>query len=152
MEPPLLAALIGSFFGLLGTAVGGVISYTASRSNQAAETRSADRRQSYQERESLFSDFLAEAMQVFLIALHTGSQVREPGLFHRLVTLEARIWLHSRPVADNARNLARFVMQEAEGLHGEPIPDGPDQQEFHALRDAYLSTCSSELARLRDEA
>ena len=60
-----------------------------------------------------------------------------------LVTLESRIWFYSEPVAEIARDIARFLLElDSNEKRG-------DGTLYPSLRDKYLVACKKDLVAMR---
>lgn len=148
MDAPQVTALVGAISGLLGSVVGGSISYLSTKLVKREDALREERRRRYDERQNLYSDFLGEAVRLTILSLkaeHKDLSVEE---LTRLVTLEARIWLHSEVVARSARDLATEVTRTAFPTK----QDANQRRSFPDLRDEYVRICSTDLASLRNDA
>ena len=142
--------MVGGAAGLLGSAVGGAISFLSSRITHSEDAKRDVRSRSYEEREKIYSEFMGEAVRVVLLSLHASESVKPEELV-KLVTLEARIWFHSESVGTAARLVAKEAMRRANSAGEEVKPDDPPDKLFAELRDSYTKACTTELRALRDE-
>jgi hypothetical protein len=142
METATLVALVGVGGSLFGSAVGGLTSYFASRSVRRMDWELTLVEKDIDKREALYADFLTEANRVMM---HSAVGESLPALeLKALVTLESRIWFYSEPVAEIAREIAKF-------LFGVDSSDGTKDKDsrYPALRDKYLAACKKDLTAMR---
>jgi hypothetical protein len=140
MQTETLVAFVGVGGSLFGSIVGGLTSFFASRSVRRMDWQLGLLEKDIRAREVLYADFLTEANRVMM---HSVAGDLLPTLeLKSLVTLEARIWFYSEPVAEVAREIARMLM----GLNSK---NHEDDSSFPSLRDKYLQACRSSLMELR---
>jgi len=112
MDTPILVAVVGLAGALIGTLIGGVISYISTRSVRRMEWKQSLVLRDLQTREDLYADFLAEIGRLMLVSLAPPPSTVGLSLFSKLVALESKIWFHSDSLGTSARELAKVVLEE----------------------------------------
>ena len=143
METQTLMALVGVGGALIGSVIGGFISYLSSRSVRRMEWILSLAEKNIHARESLYADFLTEANRLMLQAME--SKVSQSTAFSTLVGLEARLWFFSDAVGEVSRKIVRCVMDH----HGQDPKK--DTLGFPELRDAFIARCKEDLLALRKD-
>ena len=141
METQTIVAIVGVAGVLVGSAVGGVISFLSSRSMRRMEWELSLSEKNILSRESLYVEFLTEATRLMLQS--TEEKISQTTAFTTFVSLESRIWFQSPVIGELAREIARCVLDS----HNKEPKD--KAKEFPELRDKYISECKKDLLALR---
>lgn len=141
METQTLVALVGVGSALIGSAIGGLISFFSTRSVRRMEWVPSLAEKNIHTRESLYADFLTEANRLMLEAI--DGKLSQSTAFATLVGLEARLWFFSNAVGEAARNIVVCVMD-----HHSQEPKN-DTLGFPELRDKFIAQCKEDVLALR---
>lgn len=141
MDTATLVAIVGVGGTLVGSCLGGFVSFISSRSIRRLDWDLTRTSMEIEKRESLYSDFFAEINRLFILSMEAGQATDQ---FTHVTALEARIWLNSDAAGQPARNLVKCVMN----FHEESDDSAADS--YPKLRDEFLSICKEELRELRD--
>jgi hypothetical protein len=152
VDTSLLVALVGLGGGLLGSALGGMISYFSTSAVRKLEWRQSLAVSDVTEREQIYSEFVAEAGRLVLLSLSEDAHSTKSSEFSKLVALESRIWFHSEAVCHDARVVAKAVMREFPSTSKAPDSGSTSKEgqlKYSEARDKFLSSCRAELKGLR---
>jgi hypothetical protein len=152
MDTPLLVAIVGLVGALVGSVIGGLISFLSTRSVRRMEWRQSLVETDLRTRENLYADFLSEVGRLMLITIARNVGSAQPPDFSRLVTLESKIWFHSEPLGKLAREIARVVLTEFSNMTKTEPDKGYDPLQFANLRDKFIVECKLDLRRVRENA
>jgi hypothetical protein len=144
MDAQTLAALVGGAAVLLGTAVGGLISFFSSRSVRRMEWELALTEKNILNRESLYAEFLTEANRLMLLSV--DRRIAQSTELTTLISIEAKIWFHSEIVGKTAREIAKCILDQ----HSKE-PKGSDPG-FPKLRDRFIAEGKEDIRNLRKHA
>lgn len=104
-------AILSAASALLGTIIGGVISYFTTRYTITHQHKHDQRTREIEKRESLYSDFLAEVTRLGLLSIE--KKANDAADFSRLAALQARIKiLASSEVAAAAGTMTAFTVKK----------------------------------------
>lgn len=148
METQTLVAIVGVTGALIGSAVGGLISFFSSRSVRRLEWGLGLAEKELRARESLYAEFLTEANRLLLHQIEGKShQATEMA---SIIGLESRIWFYSDEVAKVAREIVLCVLDG--NIKDSEKKEGKDKLVFGDLKDSFLSECKKDFARVKSNA
>lgn len=143
MASQIIAAIIGVFSVILGTIIGGFISFFTNKNIKIKEWRLSLIKEDLNSRKKLYSDFLGEANRLILFSLEEkASSVR--GL-DSLINYFSQIELvATEEVIEQAKKLADCVI--ACNTQSTTQQD----QHFYHLKKYFIEAVKHELSQLRD--
>lgn len=150
METQTLVAFVGMGGALVGSAVGGLISYFSSRSVRKLEWELSLVQKEIHARETLYADFLTEAGRLLLHQVENKSHPATE--MTNLIALDARIWFYSDAVGKCSRKITVCVV---DGNYSDDQEKGEEKKEkptFAALRDDFITECKKDLEALKRNA
>lgn len=138
----LTIALIGVISALLGTALGGVISYLTTKSAKSMEWRFKMLSDEIQERKDLYSCFLEEVNGLVFSSFHEKhSDLRK---FSNLGNLLAKMELSSSDeVIIKAKNVSDYAFMCHAATEKQP------ENDFAELRQEFVNTAKNEIIELK---
>lgn len=145
METQTLVALVGVTGALMGSAIGGFISFFATRSVRKMEWKLSVVQKEMQTRESLYADFLTEANR--LLMHQVEGKVHHATELTHLVSLDARIWFFSDIVGKAARSIVLCILDA--NLKDDEKKDSEEKPEFAGLRDTFITECKKDLLAVK---
>lgn len=146
MSTELLLAVVGAVSAILGSSVGGVISYFASRSTKVLEWKHELAERELRNKEELYADFLAELMRLATWSVdNKGMNLKD---LDKASGLLARIELHaSGAVTSLARKMISHVLGMHAGQRGKK--EKTKEGSFLDLRKEFVSACQDDLNRIK---
>lgn len=140
-------AILSAASALLGTIIGGIISYFTTRYTVTNQHRHDQRTREIEKRESLYSDFLAEVTRLGLLAIE--KKPNEASDFSRLAALQARIkLLASSEVASAAGTMTAFTVKKFSNPK-EIIGDAQSKKEAEESPLKFIELAKKELEGLK---
>ena len=146
METQTLVALVGVGGALVGSAVGGLISFLSSRSVRKLEWEPSLSQRDLQARETLYAEFLSEASRI--VVRQVDGNISEASDLSELLTLEAKLWFHSEEVGEIARKVVLCVLDRRLSAAKKEEPKEANGT-FAELKHEYISACKNDLKRLK---
>jgi hypothetical protein len=140
------ATLIPAVSALVGTAIGGVITYLTTVRLKRQEWRQDMLSREIARRENLYSEFISEAGRLLLQSVQ--SKTSDPGEFQKLYSLQAKIRLHA---SDAVMDAAQDLTQAALHAHLKAKDEGDSS---HSSSDGkrFSEAARADLAKLRKSA
>jgi hypothetical protein len=152
MDTPLLVAVVGLAGALIGTLIGGLISWLSTKSVRRMEWKQSLVLRDLQAREELYADFLSEIGRLMLLSLAPPPSTVGSSQFSKLVALESKVWFHSDSLGNSARELAKVVLLEFQKKSETESEKDEVNTRFATLRDKFISECKQDLKRVRENA
>lgn len=141
METQTLIALVGVSGALIGSAIGGLISFFSSRAVRRMEWELSLTEKDIRNRESLYADFLTETNRLMLQSI--DEKITQGSELTTLIALEAKIWFFSDSVGAVARKIVVCVMDHHSK---EPKNEKPS---FPELKDKYIFHCKKDITEMK---
>lgn len=140
------STLIPAISALVGTAIGGVITYLTTVRLKKQEWRQDTLTREIEKREEPYSEFLSEAGRLLLESVQ--SKTRDPSEVQKLYALQTRIGLHaSEPVIDAALDLTQAA------LHAHlKAKNAAESSESNSDGKSFSAAARRELEELRKSA
>lgn len=149
MEPSLLVSVVGVMGALVGSTIGGLVSYLATRSVRRLEWKQGLIEKNLRGREDLYADFLSEASRLMLLSFSKDSKGTEFIEFSKLAALESKVWFHSDTLGKLARQIVRVVLKEfTTGSGVTESEKKADEATFSDLRDKFITECKADLNKV----
>ena len=143
-------AILSAASALLGTIIGGIISYFTTRYTVTNQHQHNQRTREIDNRESLYSDFLAEVTRLGLLAIE--KKPNEASDFSRLAALQARIkLLASSDVASAAGIMTAFTIKKFSNPK-EVVGDVQSKKEAEESPLKFIELAKKELDALKRKA
>ncbi len=147
METQLVIAIVAGSSALLGSAVGGLVTYFSTRSIRRMEWKIERIDIAAQQRERLYLDFLSETARLMNLAVGEN-KVSSAEELSKMIELSLHIGFVSDTVGNKASKLASYVLDH----HGESDEPQDTTMTFSALKNEFVETCRHDIKQLRESA
>lgn len=143
MYPQVIAAIIGVTSALLGTVIGGYISYFTNKNLKIKEWHLSLTKEDMTIRNKVYSDFLGEANRLILFSIEEkASSIKE---FDSLINYFSQVeLLGTEKVIEQAKKLVDCV------LAGNTQSANKQNQDFNHEKKYFIEAAKDELSKLRD--
>ena len=144
MSNEIIIAIIGIAAALIGTIIGGAVSYFSNKSINTLEWQRRIKNDEVTERKDIYSSFLKYSYKLRVDAIRQ-SQIEHPSGFNDLTFVYSQIELiASQPVTDSACKLYTHVVKSHNA------GNDTTEDEYAQLKGQFIYAVKNELAKLQN--